>query len=282
MEKRQNQIENYLNNEMPKGERQDFESDLERDKSLQESLKFQKGMQEYMDERNPDFENILSEMGGKYFQERKSNLFFLKWWIYIPIILIILVGIWRFLPLTSTTPIKAIPSEPSVIVPLKTTEDKPTSPIEEPKIEQEKEATPVTPIDNSIENQPIASLNPDDFKRNNALESIISEKYRNDIFTEMTFPKKNQVFAYNKGVNFKVKGNTTASPPYQLIVYSNQVSDFDNDYRLLDKELDGFKSNDEFQFRFNAEIPFKQGLYYLILQDESEGAILYISRFEVK
>ena len=150
--------------------------------------------------------------------------------------------------------------------------------IEEPTPSKEPERTPPTNID-----QPIASLDPADYTPNTILDDIIKEKFRKDTYvTTILEPTIDSVFKLNETVQFTVKGTTTAPPPYELIIYTNRLFDFDDEHPHLVVPLNERKIKDTYEFSFKAGVAFKKGLYYLIVQQKSDDNPIYMSRFRVE
>ena len=116
------------------------------------------------------------------------------------------------------------------------------------------------------------------------MESIIKDTYRNDGAkkTTITSPKPDAIFSYADKITFSVNGNTTVSPDYRVIIYSNRSFDIDNDYRALDTLITGQEINDLYQFNFSGKLTLDKGLYYLIIRRDGSREVLHISRFTVE
>ena len=170
-----------------------------------------------------------------------------------------------------TIPEETVP-ENDISIPEETTPNEPTEKDiivdDDPKIDQQ--------------DQPIASIDPADYEVNPILETLLTEQVRaTDYRSSIDSPKVGQEFKFEETIALNIKGQTTAPPPYELLVYSNNENDFDNDYRTLTAELDSQKEGENYPIKFNAKIPLERGLYYWIFRTKDED-ILYVSKFTVK
>jgi len=257
-------IDKYLNQQMDEAERARFEVEITTNSELSEAVDLQREIASFFKERAPDLEAILTEEGTQHFREAadKNGVGYWKWLLPLLIIPFGFAIWWQQQPSpTSAVISKKIPAGKEADSPFFADtfsnppppvleEEIPKSSPEQPQENQGKETTKSTK-----KKELIASANPLDFKPNPVIESIMAEQVR-------------------------AAGSITE--PYTLSIYSNRVSDFENDYKVLFISLSGTQQNENYNFSFNAKIPFSKGLYYLLLQSEQEGEILYISRFKVE
>lgn len=304
----QERIERYLSDNMSSTEQKIFEIEIKQNKALAEEVEFQRGLMDFFNDYEPELEGVLEGLGEQHFVAETtsnpppiSNGFSRKLW-FIPISLLFLLSIWLLFPTDETAPIVDQNSTetqqiepPKKEVPIVIPE---TAPVEqnnntlpeETEPEPSKKPTESTerdiiigedPVDNS--EQPIASLNPKDFKSNPTLESILQEQVRDEGFsTKITKPVFEQEFKSGKTITLLLNGTTTAKPPYEFIIYSNRSRDFDNDYKTLSAIVNSSKVGDAYPVKFNANIPLESGLYYWILRQKKSEEVLHISKFLVK
>ena len=285
-------IDKYLNQQMDEAERARFEVEITTNSELSEAVDLQREIASFFKERAPDLEAILTEEGTQHFREAadKNGVGYWKWLLPLLIIPFGFAIWWQQQPSpTSAVISKKIPAGKEADSPFFADtfsnppppvleEEIPKSSPEQPQENQGKETTKSTK-----KKELIASANPLDFKPNPVIESIMAEQVRAaGSITELEIPAKDATFPFTQNIPFKVLGTTNIAPPYTLSIYSNRVSDFENDYKVLFISLSGTQQNENYNFSFNAKIPFSKGLYYLLLQSEQEGEILYISRFKVE
>lgn len=274
----QERIEKYLNNKMTDSERNAFELEVKQDISLSQQLDYNRSLMNYFNDYEPELEKTLSALGDKYFQPQKKPLFKNKWLIIIPALLLLLFVVYRFIPngtaptIDKTNTIITEPdgdNQPTIDKGNDESSDSDDNPVVNPSDNE------ATKKDNQPKvDQPIASLNPDDFKPIADLEDLIKESVRSDEKTEISEPLNGKVYKYQSLINFKLQGKTNITPPYQLIIYTNKSNDFDNDIRLVNQTIN--------QLKFNAKIPLKRGLYYLVIQKQETEEMIHISSFSVK
>lgn len=277
----------YLDNQMSEEERVAFEKELRNDEVLAKEVAFQRGLHGFLERRQLALELDLDELGDEFIlnpTEKKRN--FPVWWA-IPILLAIgTVLYFSFFNKNKTTtindnsteieaPQQTIPSEidENTSTPIEKSEEENTTPTESNPPRQ-------IPID-----QPIATVDKSAYERHPTMESIIQDTYRtNDVTSKTTVssPQPDATFAFKENISFTVEGETSIQPSYRLIIYSNRAYDIENDYRLLDIPIFGKANNGKYDFRFNAEIPLKKGLYYLVIQKDDNREVLHISRFTIK
>lgn len=289
----QERIDHYLNHRMSSDERSLFEAEIIANPALAEAVAFQQNLSRFFEERAPELEATLANMGEQHFkvEKPKKTMPWSGW--FIPLLLAglgIVIFWWKSNQYSTPsvtikeTILSTENATPNAIDTLK------EIPIISPN-EVSPNPIPQKPLDTLPNNFPsssktpplIASLNPADFQPNPVLESLMREQVRNsENITTVSIPSLDTVFAFNQPVSFKIAGTSTVVPPYQLAIYTNRVFDFENDYRLLSQSLPGIPQNNAFKFSFNAKIPFSKGLYYIVLLTESEEELLHISRFKIE
>lgn len=283
------QIITYLDQAMPLKERTAFETQLQNDETLAKEVTFQRNLHGFLDRYDPEMEDKLSALGDEFIVGQKHAFAPRILSISILLLLVLLVYFLFFYKKNATSNLKndlpkiEIPQEKT---PNSTIEEIPQEikipPKETIKIPSKKQKiTPKPPI-----NQPIAALNKTDFEPNPSLESVIQENYRGDdakIITTINIPKPDAIFKYESTIPLLVDGfSSNTDFDYRLTIYSNRPYDIENDYRLLDTPLKSIQKNEQNHFRFNAQIPLKRGLYYLVIRKDGTRDIVYISRFTVK
>lgn len=267
----QERIERFLNNEMTESEKFAFEEEINSNEELARQVAYNKDLQGFFDTQYEAVDQSLTALGDKHFNQQNRSIFKNKWLIIIPTLLFVLLGgyfiVSNFLANSGNEhPAPAdefIITDPNESNPNKSN----TNDNDEVDEAQPNEAQPEI-------NQPIASLNPEDFKPNPALEKLMRESVRSDGETVISLPIRGKVFKYQNTIHFQVKGKSQVQPPYQLIIYANKINDFKNDAYLLNKTLTHLK--------FDAHIALKKGLYYLVIQEKESEQVIYISSFSVK
>lgn len=288
------QLENiirYLDNEMSKNERIDFENQIRKDEVLAKAVAFQRGLHGFLKREKPELEQKLSNLGDEFIINQSSKKRASSYWIValLTIVILSIIAYFVFFNNNNTTsndnqnstkteeiiPTNEIKNEEQETIksPIKAIE----SPIEIPSLKPTKEII--------VDDQPIASLDEKVYERNAIMEEVITETYRTnkiEDFTIVTIPKQDEVFKYSKSIPFKVNGTSTINSDYQLIIYSNRNFDIQNDYKILDTQIDGERINNQYQFDFNGNLSLEKGLYYLVIRKSGTRDILHISRFEVR
>ncbi len=287
MSEQEDNIFRYLDNQMSLEEKANFEQLLQTDKALAKEVEFQRGLLGFLDREQPVLEGKLDKLGDEFILKQNNRLG-KKWLWGIGILAVVLISIIAFFMMQNDGKIEKLPVNEGTSV-----EEKSITPEENPVKEaiQEEENPPIE-IPQKEEkikpkppkNQPIAALDKTDFEKNTIMERLIADSYRDnaDHITTIIEPRPNTVFKAHPLVNLKVIGQTNNSPDYELIIYSNRSYDIENDYRMVSKNLEGQPKDENFNFRFNGEIPFHKGLYYLVIRQKESRKLLHISRFTVE
>lgn len=301
----QEKIDKYLADQMTKQERKLFETEMNSNPELADTVQLNRDMEGFFDDYTPDLEEQLTDLGKQYFQAtdgpstKVSRKQINKWWIILPVLLVGVLGWWI---ISSSSDTESTPSDPVLEAPTNNptekTDTENTIPDEENTVLDEENTIPedaeeveptdlkdnIPPTDNQLPdidpNTPIASIDPADFVPNPAFEEIIREYVRDNNNTEISTPAQNTNYELSELIAIKVIGKTKARPPFNLSIYSNSPEDFDNDIKIIDKTLISRSTDTGYSFRFNAQIPLKGGLYYWIIQDK-DGELLYSDRFTV-
>lgn len=300
----QEKIELYLKNALSLDEHNAFERELEDNPALAEKVAFNRGLMGFFDDYEPELENMLASLGAEHFSsnvpppdatppsQKEHNRFNLLW--LLPIILLIGGGLYWYsindvTPTTSEeTSTITTPTQESASEVVQETLPEETAPEGEPTQNTTNNPPAVKDIivddepTSDISEQPIARIDPADFEVNPILETLLTEQVRaTDYRSSIESPTIGQILQFNKTIPLHIKGQTTAPPPYELLIYSNRNNDFDNDYRTLTAELNSKKAGEQYPIKFNANIPMERGLYYWILRTKDED-ILYVSKFTVE
>lgn len=279
-EKKQLKIDRYINEKMHSEEKKAFEKAVKKDKELAENLMLSQDMQVFFDNETLEFEKKLETLGQKYFLEKKTNRFLKKKWLLgLSSVLMVTLVIAVFFKKSITTSSIILEEKPIIV--------KPTFPNLNPNIDDNQkileEVIETESNENSVpkSQSPIASINPNIYKVNPLLEGILKEQTRNgDVTIIQNVP--NYTLKNRVKMPFRINGKTTLKPPYQLIIYSNKLSDFNDDYRILNKKITAKKkSNNKYEITFNANLSLEKGLYYYIIQKETTSELMYINKFSV-
>lgn len=294
----QYRIEQYLNNSFSEEERMAFEKELSNDAELRQQLEFAKGMHQFFEDRNPALEENLSRLDEVYFSDNPPK----NYWGKIVggglFALLVALGAWWLINDVQQNKSDVLPSEINEqkevepIIEESATETKTPEPdskpeekiIQQPKEEKKPKQQDIPKEEKKETTQPIAMLNPEDFKVNPILEGLIKEKVRNqEITTTLIEPALDGVLKSEGQTLLKIKGTTNAIPPLRMVIYSNKAQDFDNDKPYLNTALSPTQKNEEeYEFQFNAKIDFKKGLYYILIESVEMDELLIVSKFQVK
>ncbi len=287
----QENIHRYLNGRMTPEERQLFEQEMAADKKLAEAVDLQRDMAHFFKTHEPELEQQLGDLGDQYFGQHKKVASLKFWGWLIPILLIALLAIkWLCTSsepaLEETPPPKEIATEPVQLEPADdqgpaVTPDPPPAEPSTPVQEETKNDAPA-PEKPVVQDRPIASIDETAFNVNPVMESLLSERVRHSTVTRIISPSPDTVFKSQTAIPFLLKGQTSAKPPFELLIYSNRMSDFDNDRPVLKKVLTGAKDNNAHRFQFKANLTLNDGLYYWMLRSENSGELLHVSKFRKK
>lgn len=288
--KNQEKIDRYLSEQMNQQELEAFEQEIKQDEDLAQSLALQEELVQFFDTREPALEAELSSLGEQYMvvEQKKSGV---PPWLLVLVgsMITILIGCYVFFKPSSSLSLQQESQSPTLLDDSLNIET-----ITPPHQEKKLDTVPVSPEETKLnipnikqkktssEPPPIASIDPDKFKLNTSLEALVREKYRNNINFNLSFPKQDTVFRFQKNVPLLIQGTTNVSPPYELLVYTNRPFDFDNDYPVLKQLITGIERDDLYYFDFEANIPFDKGLYYLMIRTQEDSKMLSISTFMVK
>lgn len=299
MEK-QFQISRYLNNEMSPTERAAFKKEMANNHELRKEVELNSDLYQYFATRNPDLEKKLGKLGDKYFVLEKPKNDKKLLWLTIIAILSAMVLYFCFFnkPPQSIKPLPETKQNTSILSPTASIDTlQKQRVLKTPTIEKQQKIEETMPANNppvrlkskpkskqqpNKPSQPIAQLNSADFVENPILESIINENLRsNERFIDITKPAA-AIFSASNPVAFTLAGTTNATPPYQLRIYTNQPTDFEEDLTIFSKNLTGQPTNEHFSFSINQKIKLPSGLYYFLLLQKESQELLYGDKFLVK
>lgn len=287
----QEKIDRYLRNEMAANEKAAFEKEVAQNAEWKAQLALSKDLSQFFAKRNPALEQELTHLDDIYFANDKSQSHWKKW--LLGIVGIFLIGIVGWLmsdflnnPVENASPKvieEKVPNSEEVILEKEVKEVQPELEQVEEEIKVEKKEAVPPKKEQPKKTQPIAALNPEDFKVNPVLEGLIAERVRDEsVKTEIETPNVDAILKYARKTQLIVKGTTNAAPPYQLTIFSNKPTDFDNDRKYLRTELSYTENDDDYVFMFNANIDFKKGLYYFLIESVETDDLLVVSKFQVK
>lgn len=283
-----NNIERYLNEEMSINEQEVFEKKIKHDAELSEKVELQRDIMEYIQSGKMKLGKQLDVLGGQYFIEKKTATSFNRIWLVLSAFVLIGALIWLLQGKenkstdkpaesveknTTVTPPSTLPKDESTSV----EPNEASSSVEPNEVKKTEEKTQTVK-----EKQPIASINKADYKPNPLLENLLKETVRAGAVTNIEIVPKSKIVKKNKTIPLKISGNTTARTPYQIIIYSNKISDFERDYHLFDQPVLGTEKEGVYYFNYKANLSLKKGLYYLILKQQTSSEVLYISKFSVE
>lgn len=297
-EKRQEQIERYLNGSLSEEEKVAFEQQMVTNEELAEDVRLHQEINAHLQDNawhktsaaisavNNDFFNKIEKLPSS--NEDKSPTTApskRKWWLGgLAGILLLSGSFWLFtdwnnttkntniVPTELPTPTKTIFEEEQNKENIKNIEDTPTTNTPLPK--------PSTTAPSTTTDKPIASANSKDFTTNPILEGFIKENLRsNSSELTITSPVSGAVFNKNgnKKIALKITGSSKNGTTYRIFIYDNKVSNFEKARPVLSRNL-SVKNT----FRFNALIELEEGLYYYYIIDANTEDIAGIGKFFVQ
>jgi len=276
----EDEIQKYLENQMSEDEAAAFKKQLELDDDLKDKVFLKKDLDNFFNDFRPDVVQNLNALGTEFFEEkqidkipqrnRKINPLIIG-----SVLLIIVLGSWYFYS-TSSNPTQNRPVQPANETTVPATEETPNiSPIEENLPE------PNDPIIKPIENQPIAEIEPNLYRPNPLLEGFLNESSRSNDNNQLLSPEMNKTF-FEKNIQLDFNGYSIELPPYELKIYSNKSTDFENDKHLMKLSIPTKKTNDRHTFRFLTNLELDKGLYYILIKKEDSDKMILVSKFKVK
>ena len=293
MMQNQHKIEDYLAGKMSREEKAAFEAELSQNKELKSELDFQIELKQFFDTREPKLENELVEFGNQYFKTKpKSGL--ARYVISVLGVAVIVCIFWLLKDMNSEKIPNDIPESADTLeniirkeTPKDTVINEKPNEEEIPKEELPKPKPDKKPIQKPAQSKPkerpIAQANPADFEKNPILEDLMLNSLRaEEIKTNIQNPESGAILKHEEKTPFKLSGKTTAAPPYQVKIYSNKGSDFDEDIFLLYADLSGIQKEGVYDFSYETRISVPPGLYYLLITQNESGELLKISSFSVK
>ena len=278
-------IDRYLLDELDAAERRAFETRLQRDPELAEHVRFQQTLQTHFNQDQPLLTQTLTAFGEEFFLTaptppttkhhtipRRS-----RWWLLLLLAPFALFIWWLNTDLFNTTaPTIPTPVEQPTVQPAPPTVA-PTPPAAPedflPSIPETPTPSPATP------SRPIAALPTADYSINPTLEGLIREQLRGSE-TTLRSPR-NEATLDAEAPRLTVSGTATTTPPYTLLVYTNQPTAFDNDYPTLRHQLNAKRDGLTYTFLFDARLDLTPGRYYLLLQNTT-GDLMDIRTFSVR
>lgn len=283
MDNQAQNITRYLRNEMPPKERMAFEALIQKKETLAREVRFQKDFHGFLGRNKPELETKLSNLGDEFILNQSSNSNKKTWWILVGVLMILAILYFFFLgqETKQTIDSKLPKNENQVIRPDDSVKNNLNKVIKKAPLPTPKEDVPKL----TKPKPPIAQLNKTDFEPNPFMEDLMSDNLRTIAREDSTFifkPEKEALFNLKNKNAFVLKGRTNVLPPYQLIIYSNQNSDIENDIRQFEKSFNGNLEAGKYHFDISENLNLKRGLYYWVLQKEGSQSFLYISRFRVE
>lgn len=286
----QDKINRRLRGEMSAKEQKEFDKKLKQDSKLAADFEFNQEMSDFFEDENPELEKNLENLGDQYFPNNPAGNSAKKWLLLLPLLFISGIGIWFLFP--SDT-------QPEVEPPVKEISLPTSNPPESKETKSEEKTEIILPATDSeekpVEQKIVPEYKPElmpkkeeqltapiaYYEVNKDLENIMRENVRDAAVTTVTIPKNGAQIAIDSKF-FELQGTTNKKPPYKLVIYSNRKFDFDNDYPILKREVQGVKNEENiYDFKFKAKTTFLPGLYYILLQNEG-GELMSVSKFTVK
>lgn len=296
--KRQQTIEQYLRNELPASDREDFERSMSTDPALSSDVRLhQMLLEEFGDREKQDFINELDALGDRYFgpdeappkKGRNRRLF-------LGIALLVMAGIGLLWLLSPAPAPEEDQPESEIFVPPSPVEDG-SAPIKLPEEQtptDEPATAPQEPTAPQPERtpRPIAQADPADLTPNPYLEDLINSNLRGN---ELQF---SEVEARLNAGRFRLEGQVQKRPADEdrlaIFLYSNKEQDFldGNPLARLTLDLEPVPTAEEarnaageilqtFRFAVEEKASWKPGLYYYFIARESDAEPLYTGKIEL-
>lgn len=275
------QIEQYLRNEMSEAEKIDFQFQLLQNESLRKELAAMRVIQK---------NSIALPL-----KTVKSQL---SWW-WLPLLLSGVLGLLYFAFFSFDKEPPLLDAFP-VVVPEKQQDETVIPRPDIDSLEKDKpslkKATPATeipteqrlsPPPSSIKKTPppIAA----NFEANPVLEKFMGSSVRGDSFDfSVLIPSANAVFKTNTGsFEFQLQGQVRTEEAledytFRWLLFSNQEADYKT-FRFLESQaLEFTPQNEGFAFKVQTTLDLPNGLYYYIIEDEDSGEMAFVEKFEIR
>lgn len=279
-------IDHYLLDELDVSARAAFEQRLTREPELADTVRFHQALQTHFAQNNTPLTETLQQLGKEFFPSPPTPRSApagpdRRWWALLLLLpLAALLYWWTGTPTPPAVP-ETAPTERQQNTPPTPDEAAPLPPSTRPVDEDRPALLPEvrTPQPTPTPRRPIAALDPATFAPNPVLEGLLNEDLRAGS-TDITTPANGTKLTVNNTL-LQFGGTTPTAPPYTLSLYTNRPFDFDNDYPVLRRSLDGTTVDGKYRFDFRAQLQLAPGRYYLVLQDK-EAELLGGRWFEVR
>ena len=256
-QERYEQIERYLAGEMPETERTAFETALQQDSALAETLVLHRSMQQSLgNPRRRQLLNTLSDVVEH--EEKRPPVMTLEWswrrWLTAAAVLAMLavVGTWQYMRHKSN--ISNLAEQ--------------TTSILQPSPDSGQTATPTLPPARPPESNRLALTRRADFAPNPALEPLVGTFVRGgNARLTVTQPANHTVFHFANGkINFELAGKSDDTTTVILRIFNNREADFAAGKSVYQKEI---PVNDSV-FAWKTTLKLPPGRYYALLSSSGE------------
>lgn len=267
-QERYEEIERYLAGEMPETERAAFETALQQNPALAETLALHRSLQQSIG--NPRRRQLLNTLSDVVKQEENiPPVMILKWswkrWLAAAAVLAILavVGTWQYMQHKSNISNLA---EQAV-------------PIPQPSPDSGQTAAPTQPPARPPESNRLALTRRTDFEPNPALEPLVGTFVRGgNARLTVTQPANHTVFHFANGkINFELAGKSDDTDTVILRIFNNREADFAAGKSVYQKEI----SVNDSVFAWKTTLKLPPGRYYILLslpgEEEPETVLCFFA-----
>lgn len=289
---KQDEIRDYLKNQMSEAQRKAFEQEIQTNPELAKEVAFNKELMDYIKSHNPELEIQLKKLGEKYATQSQTAqpAFRRSRWSIVALIALVLIAIlWYFNqnPEEIKTPENQI--DDSSRTDRDTTQRKLQDTAKTWRMKMNDTTSRNTNMDNQstiIKDKPIAIIDNSAFKPNPYIENLITDGIRsNDVQITINEPPKGLIFKQNQGTaTIKIEVNCNKDIPLEIKVFGNIQQDFINNKIILkaDFERKNKTADNKFESIFYANMLIEKGIYYYFIYDKKANTLLKVSNFYVK
>lgn len=276
-------IETYLAGALPEEKRQEVEARLASDEDFRQEVELHRALQEsYTDPDRWQLKKALLEAmkeplppGDPPMEEETAAVDnWKKWQLWIPVALLLGVGIWYFgwrdTPLTRPNP--------TDIPPVQTpNSSSPTNDQKEAPVPQGQPTEQKIP-----ESQTIAMADPSNFEENPSMEGLVAVRGGGELTLALTHPKPEERFNPQPTgkTTLRFSGTVEGMPPnveapLQLLIFNNKNAKTPIRAQVVQLNSD---AKGQAVFILGFQVGFPMGLYYFRFE-ESEGEMLMAGKF---
>lgn len=293
-EKKSENIDRYLADEMTSSERSAFESEIRSNQKLQNTVNLRKEMGAFFSKGGDDLLEKLKAAGEQQFApSHTASTSMWKWLLAILAVVLAAMAAYWFSksdqnniapvqkddavikPMPIATDTQVVGHDTVLLSPDKPSEKKASQPEQKPARKPAKQQSPVA--------VPIAQANPADFSPNPYLEEIIGDQLRSVIELSVDSPQPGDTMSIAiKENGLPLAGTLNQEMKLTYALYDNKEESFFNEKPLASGELATSLKAEKYTFSRRIKAAFKPGRYYLLLFNSADEEMLDARTFIVE